>query len=133
MDTSKLFNQNRKFFISGDSGYFDGFKKIGEKLGPFDATFLKVGSYDDMWKQIHMLPEEAVQQHQDLRGDIMVPLHWATFDLALHPWYEPIERTLTAAQEKDDQITTPLIGEQVNINQLPENNSWWRNVDKKQE
>jgi L-ascorbate metabolism protein UlaG (beta-lactamase superfamily) len=125
--------QNRRSFISGDSGYFDGFKKIGEKLGPFDTTFLKVGSYDDMWKQIHMLPEEAVQQHQDLRGGIMVPLHWATFDLALHPWYEPIERTLIAAQEKDVQITTPLIGEQVNINQLPENNSWWRNVDKKQE
>ena len=68
-------------------------------------TFLKIGSYDEMWKQIHMLPEEALQQHQDLSGGIMVPLHWATFDLALHPWYEPIERTLTAAREIDVQIT----------------------------
>ncbi len=121
--------QNSRLFISGDSGYFDEFKKIGEKLGPFEVTFLKVGSYDDMWKQIHMLPEEAVQQHQDLRGDIMVPLHWATFDLALHPWYEPIERTLTAARETDVQVITPIIGEQVNINQLPESNPWWLNID----
>jgi L-ascorbate metabolism protein UlaG (beta-lactamase superfamily) len=124
--------QSRRLFISGDSGYFDGFKKVGEKLGPFDVTFLKIGSYDEMWKQIHMLPEEAVQQHQDLRGGIMVPLHWATFDLGLHPWYEPIERTLTAAQKIDVQTITPIIGEQVSINQLPAADPWWRNVDKRQ-
>jgi L-ascorbate metabolism protein UlaG (beta-lactamase superfamily) len=124
--------RNRRLFISGDSGYFDGFKNIGEKLGPFDVTFLKIGSYDEMWKQIHMLPEEAVQQHQDLRGGILVPLHWATFDLGLHPWYEPIERTLTAARKTDVQTITPIIGEQVSINRLPEDNPWWRNVDKSQ-
>ena len=125
--------KSRNLFISGDSGYFDGFRKIGEKLGPFDISFLKIGSYDEMWKQIHMMPEEAVQQHQDLRGGILVPLHWATFDLALHPWYEPIERTLTAARGTDVQIITPIIGEQVNIHRLPEVNPWWSNVDKPQE
>ena len=25
-------------YFSGDSGYFEGFKKIGEKYGPFDLT-----------------------------------------------------------------------------------------------
>jgi len=121
--------RNRSFFISGDSGYFDGFKKIGKTMGPFDATFLKVGSYDEMWKQIHMLPEEAVQQHEDLRGGILIPLHWATFDLGLHSWYEPMERTLKAAHKTDVQIITPMIGEQVNINRLSEVNPWWRSVD----
>ena len=125
-------SQNNRFFISGDSGHFDGFKKIGDELGPFDMTFLKIGSYDDMWKQIHMLPEEAVQQHQDLRGDIMVPLHWATFDLALHPWYEPIERALASVETKDVQIITPLIGERIDINRLPTMTKWWRSVDKPQ-
>ena len=62
----------------------------------------------------------------------MVPLHWATFDLALHPWYEPIVRMLTAARETDIQIVTPIIGEQVNINRLPEVNPWWRIVDNRQ-
>jgi L-ascorbate metabolism protein UlaG (beta-lactamase superfamily) len=122
-------SQNRRFYISGDSGYFDGFKKIGDELGPFDMTFLKIGSYDDMWKQIHMLPEEAVQQHQDLRGYIMFPLHWATFDLALHPWYEPIERLLASVETKNVQIITPLIGERVDINRLPTMTKWWRSVD----
>lgn len=31
---------------------------------------------------------------------MLVPLHWATFDLALHPWYEPIERALASAEKK---------------------------------
>jgi len=125
--------RNRRFFVSGDSGYFDGFKKIGEKLGPFDITLLKIGASDELWKQIHMTPEEAVQQHQDLRGDILVPLHWATFDLGLHPWYDPVERMLTAAREKEVRFITPEIGQQVNFNRLPGPNPWWRNVDKPQE
>jgi len=67
--------QNRKLFLSGDSGYFDGFKKVGDALGPFDVAFLKIGSPDEMWKQIHMTPEEAVQQHQDLRGSLIARLN----------------------------------------------------------
>ncbi len=120
----------KSFFVSGDSGYFDGFRKIGKKLGPFNVTFLKIGAYDEMWRQIHMTPEEAVQQHQDLRGDVMVPLHWATFDLGLHPWYEPIERMIAAADQQEVNYVTPRIGQQFNLNLLLELKPWWRNVDK---
>jgi len=123
---------NRNLFISGDSGYFGGFKEIGGKMGPFDMTFLKIGSYDEMWKQIHLTPEEAVQQQQDLRGRVLVPLHWATFDLALHPWYEPIERLLTAAREKEVQFIAPKIGQWINTSQLQEVGLWWRSADKQQ-
>jgi len=124
-----VLGQNRKFFVSGDSGYFDGFREVGEKLGPFDITFLKIGSYDDMWKQIHMTPEQAVQQHQDLDGRLMVPLHWATFDLALHPWYEPIERALAAAEKSNARVITPQIGERVDLAHLAEMTPWWRSVE----
>jgi len=31
----------KSLYFSGDSGYFDGFKKIGEKYGPFDITFME--------------------------------------------------------------------------------------------
>lgn len=30
----------------------------------------------------------------------MLPVHWATFNLAYHDWEEPIVRTLAAAAEK---------------------------------
>mgnify|MGYP006145973267 CR=1 FL=1 len=35
-----------KVFFSGDSGYFDGFKEIGRKFGPFDLTMVETGAYD---------------------------------------------------------------------------------------
>ncbi len=125
-----VLGQNRKFFVSGDSGYFDAFKKVGQELGPFDLTFLKIGSYDETWKQIHMTPEAAVQQHLDLRGHILVPLHWATFDMALHPWTEPIERMLAEANKRDVGYVTPRIGQLLYLDKLPGNEPWWRSVDR---
>lgn len=37
-------SKDAKVFFGGDSGYFDGFKKIGEKYGPFDLTLLDSGT-----------------------------------------------------------------------------------------
>jgi len=59
----------------------------------------------------------------------MVPLHWATFDLALHPWYEPIERALAAAEKSNVPVITPLIGERVDVDHLTVSSPWWRSVD----
>ena len=60
-----IVGKEERVFISGDSGYFDGFKDIGERLGPFHVTFLKIGAYSDKgtWRKLHMTPEEAGQQH----------------------------------------------------------------------
>ncbi len=139
-----LFDQNKRFwcswsvqgkkhnfFVSGDSGYVEGFKEIGEKFGPFDLTFLKIGSYDENWRILHMTPEEAVLQHHDIKGKRMIPLHWATFDLALHSWYEPIERSIAAAEEKQVQIDTPQIGAVYSWDDLPGVTRWWERYQKK--
>jgi L-ascorbate metabolism protein UlaG (beta-lactamase superfamily) len=98
-------------FFSGDSGYFDGFKQIGEKYGPFDMTFIECGAYGQGWPKVHMFPEQTVQAHLDLKGDILHPIHWGTFNLALHPWYEPMERLTAAANLKNIKIATPVVGE----------------------
>ncbi|MDB5261325.1 MAG: rane protein [Adhaeribacter sp.] len=57
-------------FFSGDSGYFPGFKEIGDKYGPFDITLLECGQYNELWSNIHMMPEETVQAHLDLKGKV---------------------------------------------------------------
>ena len=77
-----------KLFFSGDSGYFGGFKTIGDRFGPFDVTMIETGAYNPLWSEIHMLPEQSVQAHRDLRGKAMLPIHNSTFDLALHDWHE---------------------------------------------
>lgn len=112
-------------YFSGDSGYFDGFKAIGEKYGPFDLTMLEVGAYNSDWADIHMLPEEAVQAHIDLKGVAMLPVHNSTFDLAFHPWYEPLERVSAAAKKEQVKLITPLVGEVFTAKQPPASEPWW--------
>ena len=121
-----------KVFFSGDSGYFNGFKSIGEKFGPFDITFLECGAYDAMWYPVHMFPEETVQAHLDLKGNILHPIHWGTFNLALHPWYEPMQR-LAAASEKANVIyATPIVGEVINTTEDRLGHNWWEAAMKKE-
>jgi L-ascorbate metabolism protein UlaG (beta-lactamase superfamily) len=122
-----IVGREKRVFISGDSGYFDGFKNIGERLGPFDVTFLKIGAYSDKgtWHALHMTPEEAGQQHLDLRGQLLVPLHWATFDMALHPWYEPIERLVTYSEQESVTLITPEVGEKINLRVKSKTDHWW--------
>ena len=86
-----------RVFYSGDSGYFPGFRAIGAAHGPFDATLMSLGSYGPTWPDIHMTPEEVVQAHADLGGGLLVPVHWATFNLAFHDWNEPAARAVAAA------------------------------------
>jgi L-ascorbate metabolism protein UlaG (beta-lactamase superfamily) len=115
-----------RIFFSGDSGYFDGFREIGDKYGPFDITLMECGQYNELWPNIHMMPEQTVQAHLDLKGKLLMPIHWGTFALAMHPWTEPIERATKKARELQVPITTPHIGEAVILHQKVPKQDWWR-------
>ena len=45
-------------------------------------------------------PEEAVQAFEDLRGRILLGIHWGTFDLSEEPLGEPPERMLAEASRR---------------------------------
>ncbi len=100
-------------FYSGDSGYFPGFKEIGERLGPFDLTVMENGAYNELWADIHMMPEETLQAHLDVKGQAMLPVHNSTFDLALHDWHEPLNRLNSLSQEMGVTMVTPTIGQRM--------------------
>lgn len=117
---------DHSLFFSGDSGYFDGFKAIGEKYGPFDMTFIECGAYNESWSQIHMFPEQTVQAHIDLRGKVLHPIHWGTFNLALHPWYEPMERLSAAARAAEVEIATPVVGDTTTYGKRIPVAKWWQ-------
>lgn len=76
-----------------------------------------------------MLPEETVQAHIDLRGNILLPVHWGAFTLSTHDWNEPIERVFKAAAANNVVLTTPRIGETVEIgsSEVP-SAPWWRDI-----
>ena len=114
-----------KVFFSGDTGYFSGFKEIGKLYGPFDITFLECGAYNKRWSNIHMFPEQTVQAFFDLRGKILQPIHWATFNLALHAWYEPVERLTEKTWTTGATVSIPMIGQIVDYEKPITTKFWW--------
>lgn len=114
-----------KVFFSGDTGYFSGFREIGTKYGPFDIVFMECGAYNKHWSNIHMFPEQTVQAFADLGGKTLQPIHWATFNLSLHAWYEPMERFLEAAWASNVQVSIPVMGQVVDYEHLGAAELWW--------
>lgn len=119
--------EDSRVFFSGDSGYGPHFREIGERYGPFELTLMECGQYDTRWAAIHMLPEETVQAHLDVRGRVMLPIHWGAFTLAVHDWTDPVERAVRAAERQGAFVATPRIGEPVIIGSLAfPTDAWWR-------
>ena len=118
-----------RIFFSGDSGYSDRFRSIGAEHGPFDLTLIKIGASDPTWVEIHMSPEEAVQTHLDLRGRVMLPVHWATFNLAFHAWRDPADRAVAAAKKAGVTLIVPKPGQFVEPDAPPAHaEGWWANI-----
>jgi N-acyl-phosphatidylethanolamine-hydrolysing phospholipase D len=84
----------RRFYHAGDTGYFDGFRTVGERLGPIDLAALPIGAYDpsSIMKFVHLNPEEAIQAAIDARATTAVGMHYGTFDLTDEPLDEPPRR-----------------------------------------
>ena len=115
-----------RIFFSGDTGYSKSFADIGNKYGPFDITLMECGQYHELWPDIHMIPEQTVQAHLDLKGKLLMPIHWGAFDLTAYSWTDPIERATKAARKLKVNVTTPLIGESVVLHQHIPRTQWWR-------
>ena len=118
-----------RIFFSGDSGYFDGFKQIGEQFGPFDLTLMETGAYNVDWPHVHMQPEQSLQAHIDLNGRWLLPIHNGTFDLAFHAWSEPFARIVALAAQRNVLITTPQMGEAFNLLTPHPGRAWWLEVE----
>jgi L-ascorbate metabolism protein UlaG (beta-lactamase superfamily) len=116
-------------FFGGDTGYTKSFAEIGMDHGPFDLTLLPIGAYHPAWPDIHMNPEEAVRAHLDVAeadSGLLVPIHWATFRLAPHPWSEPAERLVAAADSEGVHVAVPRPGQRVGPETSSTFDPWWQ-------
>ena len=114
-----------RVYYSGDTALDDTMAEIGNRLGPFDLTMIEIGEYDALWPDVHLGPEQAVRAHQLVRGDVMLPVHWAGFDLARHGWTEPIERAVIAAKAAGVRLATPQPGELLEPSTMGPQRHWW--------
>jgi L-ascorbate metabolism protein UlaG (beta-lactamase superfamily) len=120
-----LVGPTHRVWFSGDTGFFPGMRDIGSSYGPFDLALIKIGAYGETWPQIHIDPEEAVETHLAVKAKLMLPVHWGTFNLAFHDWFEPPERLMKAGAGRI-AFVIPRAGEIVDVGRPASVETWWR-------
>ena len=116
------------FFFSGDTGLTPEYEEIRQKLGPFDLIMLEVGAFHPAWGQIHLGPENALKALQLLGGGNFLPVHWGTFNLAMHAWDDPAETLLQLAPNQGVNLIMPRIGEPTEPAHAGRVDPWWRPI-----
>ncbi|MCF6291605.1 MAG: MBL fold metallo-hydrolase [Desulfobacterales bacterium] len=78
-------------YVSGDTGYFDGFREIGEQF-PIDLAIINLGAYEPRWLMgpTHMNPAEAVQAFKELGAERLLIVHWGSYRLGDEPVHLPL-------------------------------------------
>ena len=114
----------KKLYWSGDSGYGSHFAEAGVKYGPFDLACIEIDGWNPRWAEIHLFPEEVIQACLDVNAKIILPTHWAVFDLAMHPWNESIQKVVDLAQKENILVATPLMGEKYTPG-VTDTRHWW--------
>ena len=121
-----------RVFFSGDTGPEPALEEVRQRLGPFDLILLEVGAFHPAWGDIHLGPWEALKSLDRLGGGPFLPVHWSTFDLAIHAWDEPICVLEEAAREGRLGLVAPRIGQPRDLGDerhaLVRLDPWWRTV-----
>ena len=115
-------------FFSGDTGLTPEYTEIRERLGRPDLVMLEVGAYHPAWGDIHLGPENALRAHALLGGRALLPVHWGTFNLAMHAWDEPAETLVRLAPAHAATLVMPRLGEAVEPARAERAQPWWRAV-----
>lgn len=130
--SSLIIRSNRHaVFFSGDTGLTTEYRSVRERLGPFDLVMLEVGAFHPAWGDIHLGPENALQALALLGGGPFLPIHWGTFNLALHAWDQPAEVLFDQGARTGAQLLMPRLGEPFEPAHENRVEPWWRIVDSK--
>jgi L-ascorbate metabolism protein UlaG (beta-lactamase superfamily) len=114
------------FFFSGDTGLTPEYGAIRERLGPFDLVMLEVGAFHPSWGEIHLGPEGALEALTLLGGGAFLPVHWGTFNLAIHAWDAPAETLVYLGPKKSVHLLMPKLGAAVEPAHADLVDPWWR-------
>ncbi|HEY0713869.1 MAG TPA: MBL fold metallo-hydrolase [Polyangia bacterium] len=118
-----------RVFFSGDTGLTPEYEEIRARFGTFDLVMLEVGAFHPAWGDIHLGPENALTAHAMLGSGTLLPVHWGTFNLALHAWDEPAETILSLAEKRGTPLVMPRLGEAIEPARRGPVDPWWRAVD----
>jgi len=110
----------RRYYFGGDTGYFHGFEAFGRRFGPIDVALLPIGAYEPRWfmRYQHVNPAEAYRAFLDLRAQLMVGMHWGTFDLTDEPLDLPPKALAEAVEARGgdaERVKVLAVGERLRL------------------
>jgi L-ascorbate metabolism protein UlaG (beta-lactamase superfamily) len=119
-------SERHRVFFSGDTALTPEFADVHARLGDFDLVMLEVGGFAPEWDHVHLGPRNALEALKLLGGGPFMPIHWGTFNLALHAWDFPAE-TLFAETPRDVTLLMPQLGAPFEPpHRALERRAWWR-------
>lgn len=119
---------NHSFFFGADTGLTAEYSDITRRLGPFDMVALEIGAYHPSWGDIHMGPVNALKAYELLQSGAFLPIHWGTFNLALHPWSEPADTVYRRGTTAGVPLIMPRLGAPTEPSHANGVDPWWRAV-----
>ena len=115
-------------FHGADTGLTREYEQVRERFGRFDLVLLEIGAHHPAWGDIHLGPEHALDARLMLGSGTVLPIHWGTFNLAMHAWDQPVETLATLAPRQGVSLLTPMLGEPVEPSRVDGLTPWWRSV-----
>lgn len=88
-----IIESEKSVYFVGDTGYFRGFKEIGERF-TIDYTLMPIGAYEPEWfmADSHINPEDAIKAFLETKSKTMIPMHYGAYRLADDTGPEALER-----------------------------------------
>jgi L-ascorbate metabolism protein UlaG (beta-lactamase superfamily) len=115
-------------FHGADTGLTPEYLDIAARFPKFDLVLLEIGAWHPAWGDIHLGPEHALEAHAMLGSGRLHPIHWGTFNLAMHAWDQPIETLTQLAPARGVSLVTPMLGLPIEPLRVDEITPWWRAV-----
>jgi L-ascorbate metabolism protein UlaG (beta-lactamase superfamily) len=107
--------KSRCIYFAGDSAYNGYFKDIQRLFPDIDICLMPIGAYKPPYimQKNHLSPSEAVSAFNDLKGKILIPMHYGTYDLSDEPPGEPVRfiKELDAQGQIKGELRLPDVGE----------------------
>ena len=97
---SYLVRGTKGVFFAGDSALTEKFREIGKQFD-IDLALLPIGNYrPQVFRSMHMSPEDALTAMERLRAKRMVPIHWGAFRLSLESVEDPPQQFAGLLQKR---------------------------------
>lgn len=102
--------KRHRVVFGGDTALTDAFR-AARGARQVDLAILPIGAYNP-WIHVHCTPEQAWRMGADCGAESLMPIHHQTFRLSREPYFEPVERFVTAAGSRPERVVVTRIGQE---------------------